>query len=207
MMYPSLHDYLKSREREFALITAQRKTLLQKIATFVTEKLRAGQDAQLVYICTHNSRRSHLGQVWLQIAAHYYGVRHVKTFSGGTEATAMHTNTLQALIRAGVRAVKKEDGENPVYELAYDDDVAPMHCFSKVYHHETNPVKGFAAIMTCSDAEENCPFIPGVDVRIATTYDDPKISDGTSQQEETYDERCAQIARECLWVVSQVRKV
>jgi protein-tyrosine-phosphatase len=167
----------------------------------------ANDDVQLVFICTHNSRRSHFGQVWSQIAAHYYGVRHVKTFSGGTEATAMHTNTVQALIRAGVRAVKKEDGENPVYELAYDDDVTPMHCFSKVYHHETNPVTGFAAIMTCSDAEENCPFIPGVDLRIDTTYDDPKISDGTSQQEETYDERCAQIARECLWVMSQVRKV
>jgi len=105
------------------------------------------------------------------------------------------------LIRAGVRVLKKEDGDNPVYELAYDDDVAPMNCFSKVYHHETNPAKEFAAIMTCSDAEENCPFIPGVDLRIATTYEDPKISDGTSQQDETYDERCAQIARECLWVM------
>ena len=206
MLHPTLQATAESLVLQFDQLPTERKTLLTELTRFVQQS-PAGQPVYLNFICTHNSRRSHLGQVWAQIAAHYYGVIPVKTFSGGTEATAMHANTVQALIRAGVRVLKKEDGDNPVYELAYDDDVAPMNCFSKVYHHETNPAKEFAAIMTCSDAEENCPFIPGVDLRIATTYEDPKISDGTSQQDETYDERCAQIARECLWVMSQVRKV
>jgi protein-tyrosine phosphatase/arsenate reductase len=56
--------------------------------------------------------------------------------------------------------------------------------------------------MTCSDAEENCPFIPGVDLRIGTTYDDPKAFDGTQLQDEKYQERSSQIALECLYVFS-----
>jgi hypothetical protein len=87
----------------------------------------------------------------------------------------------------------------------HDDKESPSVCFSKTYDAATNPQKEFAAIITCSDAEENCPFIPGVELRIATTYDDPKAFDNTPQQDAKYDERCKQIALETLYAFSLVK--
>ena len=206
-MFNQLRTYLQSRESEFDQISAERKWILGNISNYIAKKLGAGEVAQLVYVCTHNSRRSHFGQVWSQVAANYYNVHGVKTFSGGTEATALHANTAGALRRAGLEVKVVDESENPTFEIYFDEQTAPIVCFSKTYDHELNPRQNFAAIMTCSDAEENCPFIPGVDLRIATTYNDPKIADGTPQQDHTYDGRCVQIARECMWVMSQVRKV
>ncbi|MDF2453450.1 MAG: protein-tyrosine-phosphatase, partial [Bacteroidota bacterium] len=43
-----------------------------------------------------------------------------------------------------------------------------------------------------------------VELRIATTYDDPKEFDNTSQQDEKYSERCKQIALETFYVFSKI---
>lgn len=204
-MFKQVRGYLQARELEFEQISAERKTILSKISNYISSKRVAGDDAQLVYICTHNSRRSHFGQVWADVAARYYNMSGIKTFSGGTEATALHANTAAALRRAGLAVNVVDESANPRFEIYYDEQTAPIVCFSKTYDHELNPRRNFVAIMTCSDAEENCPFIPGVDLRIATTYNDPKIADGTPLQDRTYDERCAQIARECLWVMRNLR--
>ena len=88
--------------------------------------------------------------------------------------------------------------------MYYAENTKPIECFSKVYNADVNPQKEFAAIMTCSDAEENCPFIPGVELRIGTTYDDPKAFDNTELQDAKYDERCKQIALETLYVFSKI---
>ena len=95
--------------------------------------------------------------------------------------------------------------KNTTYHVFHDDNEVPSVCFSKTYDDFTNPQKEFAAIMTCSDAEENCPFIPGIELRISTTYDDPKSFDNTPQQDAKYDERCKQIALETLYVFSLVK--
>lgn len=204
-MFNTLKAYLQSRETEFDQISEERKRILGNVSSYIARKLANGDIAQLVYICTHNSRRSHFGQVWAQVAAHYYNVNVVKTFSGGTVATAVHANTAAALRRTGLNVIAVDASANPKFEIYFDEQITPIVCFSKTYDHDINPQQNFAAIMTCSDAEENCPFIPGVDVRIATTYNDPKISDGTTEQDSTYDERCAQIARECMWVMREAR--
>lgn len=157
----------------------------------------------MVYVCTHNSRRSHFGQIWAHVAADYFGIENVHTFSGGTEATAFNPNAIAAMERVGFSVKKKLEGTNPIYEVYHSEKAKPSICFSKVYDHPGNPSTDFAAIMTCSDAEENCPFIPGVELRIATTYDDPKAFDQTPRQNEKYDERCRQIAREAFYVFSK----
>lgn len=191
--------------QEFHLIPEERRHLLEKLSAYIQQKVQLGKEVHLVYVCTHNSRRSHFGQIWAKAAAGYFGIPRVYTYSGGTEATAFHPNAIKAAERAGFRIVRNDDSSNPKYDVFTDDAEQPSVCFSKVYHHEANPAKDFAAVMTCSDAEENCPFIPGVELRIATTYHDPKQSDGTAQQDETYLERCLQIGRECLYVFSKVK--
>jgi protein-tyrosine phosphatase/arsenate reductase len=202
-MFSPLHQRCEQLSKNFNEIPAERKAVLEKIANYITHKKASKEIIQLEFVCTHNSRRSHLGQIWAAVAAAYYNISNVLTFSGGTEATAFHSNAIKAITNAGFDIRKAIDEVNPVYHVYFADDKY-VTCFSKVYNHESNPQSNFAAIMTCSDAEENCPFIPGCELRIATTYNDPKAYDGTVLQDEKYTERSNQIAMECLYVFSKV---
>ncbi|MFM7023670.1 MAG: protein-tyrosine-phosphatase [Flavobacteriales bacterium] len=203
-MYPSIKTYCDSLTRDFDKIPAARKELLEKISQYIIAKREKNKAINLVYICTHNSRRSHFGQIWSHVASRYYKVSNVFTFSGGTEATAFNINAINAAKRAGFDVKAASDEKNPVFQLFFDEHEKAIECFSKVYNDAKNPQSEFAAIMTCSDAEENCPFIPGVELRIGTTYDDPKAFDNTPLQDEKYSERCRQIALECFYVFSKV---
>lgn len=203
-MNAKIKNYLSELARQFDTIPQERKDSLEQISNYIRSKKEQGKPANLVYICTHNSRRSHLGQICAKVSADYFNVENVYTYSGGTEATAFNGNAINALKRVGFNIQKTTDSENPVYHVYHDDGGEPSVCFSKVYDHAPNPGSEFAAIMTCSDAEENCPFIPGVELRIGTTYDDPKEFDNTPLQDQKYDERCRQIALETLYVFSLI---
>ena len=76
--------------------------------------------------------------------------------------------------------------------------------WSKKYDHPSNPTENYAAIMVCTDADQNCPYIPGA-TRLAIPFDDPKTFDGTPSESSKYDERCLQIATEMLYVMNQVK--
>lgn len=204
-MYSSIKTYCDDLVSSFEEISSDRRNLLNKIATYILEKRNENKTINLIYVCTHNSRRSHFGQVWAQVAADYYQIENVSTFSGGTEATAFNPNAINALKRVGFKIETTDSSVNPHYEVYFSEKAYPIECFSKVYNDSVNPQNNFAAIMTCSDAEENCPFIPGVELRIGTTYDDPKAFDNTPLQDAKYDERCRQIALETLFVFSMVR--
>ena len=80
----------------------------------------------------------------------------------------------------------------------------PVIAFSKVYDAPVNPSEGFVAVMTCTQADEDCPYIPGAALRVALPYDDPKASDGSTAEAATYDERCRQIATEMFYLFRSV---
>jgi arsenate reductase len=202
-MHPVVEQYLQSLNTQD--IPAERQAILKPLADYVTSKIQSGEVVRLTFICTHNSRRSHLGQLWAAAAAHYCGVGPVECYSGGTETTACNPRTIAAMERAGIRVVSGTEGENPVYLLHYAEGIEPLIAFSKVYDQAPNPQSGFAAVMTCSHAEENCPFIPGAEKRFSITYEDPKAFDDTPRETAAYDERCRQIATEMLWVFQQVQ--
>jgi protein-tyrosine phosphatase/arsenate reductase len=204
MMFEKIQKTCQMLEREFDSIPTLRKEILQKIADYVSDRKPQNLPVQLVYICTHNSRRSHLGQIWSAVAACYYNIDDVKTYSGGTETTAFHPNAIKALQSQGFVISTEQNSNNPLYKVEYASN-GYTRCFSKVYDDDMNPKSEFAAIMTCSDAEENCPFIPGVEFKIGTTYEDPKAFDGTAEQDFKYQERSLQIALECLYVFSLVK--
>lgn len=203
-MFTKIKSTCDQLVQAFDTISAERKVLLEKIAHYINVKKENNSPIQLIYVCTHNSRRSHFGQIWASVASEYYHVNNVTTFSGGTEATAFNPNAIQALREIGFDIHAKDQTSNPMYEVFFSEKSNPSRCFSKVYNDNANPSSNFAAIMTCGDAEENCPFIPGVELRIGTTYDDPKAFDGTPQQAEKYRERALQIAKETLYVFSKV---
>ena len=188
------------------VITEERKLVLQPLINFVQDKVDANKTANINFICTHNSRRSHLSQIWAQTMASNFNISNVTTYSGGTEATAMFPKVGETLIKQGFEIQKIADVNNPIYAIKFDDNSHPIIAFSKKYDNEFNPVSEFAAIMTCSHADGNCPFIAGAEKRIPITYEDPKLFDNTEQQAEKYEERSLQIATEMLYIFSQIKK-
>ncbi len=186
----------------FENIPPERKELLKSFAEYISKKLKDEKEINLTFICTHNSRRSHISQIWAQTAAEYYGIPNIKCYSGGTEATAFNPRAVKAMQKAGFKIEKKDDSVNPVYHVSYSDEKEPVECFSKVYSDEYNPQKDFAAIMTCSDADENCPVVFGAEARFPIRYDDPKEFDNTELEEAKYDERVEQIGSEMLYLFS-----
>lgn len=202
---PTLATKISQFEKDYNKIPEDRKQILNLLVEFIEKKKKAGEPVTLNFICTHNSRRSHIAQLWAQAAAHYYGIKNVFCFSGGTEATAFNPRAVKAIQDAGFTITKTNEGENPVYEVRYADDAAPVIAFSKTYDDPFNHNKDFAAIMTCSHADENCPLVVGASYRIALTYDDPKDFDGTPLESEKYAERVHQIGTEIFYAFSQVK--
>lgn len=204
-IYPELSNYIESVVANMDAIPQERKNQLKKIALFVQTKKQSKEPANLTFICTHNSRRSHMSQIWAATAAAYFGIEDgINTYSGGTEATAFNPRAVAAIERAGFN-VENPGGENPRYKVAYAEGAAQMECFSKKYDDPSNANENFAAVMTCSEADKNCPFIPGASLRVPIPYVDPKEADDTDQEEATYDERCKQIATEMFYIMSQVK--
>lgn len=202
-LYPVLLQYLHERATEFDSIPDERKSDLGKVADFIRERLSRSEPAQLTFICTHNSRRSHLSQIWAQVAAEYYGLDGVETFSGGTEATAFNPRAVAAMERCGLTITADDPAAtNPNYSVFTADASKPQVCFSKVYDAPPNPTMGYCAVMTCSQADDACPLVMGCDLRIPIRYEDPKVADDTEFEAQRYDERSAQICSEMLYMMS-----
>ncbi len=187
-------------------IIQQRKAVLQPLVDFIQQKVNNGQEINLNFICTHNSRRSHLAQVWAQVASAYYHIPNVHCFSGGTEETALFPKVAETLAKQGFSVFKISETNNPVYAIKYSENALPIIGFSKKYDSAFNPVSAFTAIMTCSQADGGCPFIAGAEKRIPITFEDAKISDGTAEQTQVYTERSLQIATEMFYVFSLIKK-
>jgi arsenate reductase (thioredoxin) len=187
-------------------LSAERKDTLQPLIDFIQSKVINQQEIRLNLICTHNSRRSHLSQVWAQTASAYFNIKNVFCYSGGTEATAMFPMVAKTLAKQGFQIKNISEGSNPVYTIKYAVNEHPIIGFSKTYDDEFNPQSEFVAILTCSQADGGCPFIAGAEKRIPITFEDPKAFDNTPQQAGKYEERSLQIATEMFYVFSQIKK-
>ena len=197
-MFRNIHDYCASLIRQFDTIPSHRQTLLRELSDYIATQIAMQKDINLLFVCTHNSRRSHFGQIWAAVAADFFDVQAVHAFSGGTESTCFNENAIEALRSLGFDINATTDTNNPVYHVIFSENQT-ITCFSKCYDDNVNPHANFAAIMTCSDAEQNCPVIFGADKRIGICYDDPKVGDRPPMQETAYHPRCEQIAREMLF--------
>ncbi|QTV05042.1 low molecular weight phosphatase family protein [Faecalibacter bovis] len=198
---------LKTVEQfHFENISNDRKNILQPLIDYIQEKVNRKEAINLNFICTHNSRRSHLSQVWAQTSASFYNIDNVHCYSGGTEETALFPKVIETLSNQGFQIFKITDSNNPIYAIKYDENSSPIIGFSKKYNDAFNPISNFAAILTCSQADEGCPFISGAEKRIPITYEDPKISDDTTEQTEVYKQRSFQIATEMMYIFSQITK-
>lgn len=185
-------------------VSSERQAVLKPLVDYIQNKVNLQEEIRLNFICTHNSRRSHLSQIWAQTMAFHFNIKNVFCYSGGTEATAMFPKVAETLTNQGFEIQKISDTENPVYAVKFDENQHPIICFSKTYFDEFNPKTNFSAIMTCNNADEGCPMVFGADSRFPIKYDDPKAFDGTELMNEKYAERSLQIASEMYYVFSQI---
>ncbi len=204
-MYYRLVRRCQGHTEKFSEISEERKELLEQIASSVSNILKQKQKHALLYVCTHNSRRSILAQAWSFAAANFYGLEEqLSHHSAGTETTYLHPNAIQALERTGFEIFPEAGKANPDLSFSIGSNQA-LTSKSKLLDDKMNPKENFTAIMVCSAAESNCPFVPGADQRMALTFEDPKIADGREDMISVYDERCAQIGREILYMYSKIK--
>jgi arsenate reductase len=186
-------------------IDNSRSQLLNSIASFIASELKATKKVNLNYICTHNSRRSQLAQVWSSYASAFYKFAEVNSFSGGTAVTTFYRNTVKTLQEVGFTfQIIEFSHQNPVYSINYKNGINPIIGFSKLYNDATNKTP-FIAITTCNNADENCPFIPEAIERFHLPFTDPKTYDNTHSQSEKYLEANKQIAGEIHYIFKMVK--
>ena len=181
-----------------------RKAILDLLVNYIKEKHSHDKTIRLNFICTHNSRRSHLGQIWAQTLAHYFNVKNVFCYSGGTEATAMYSKVVETIEQQGFEVIKLSEGSNAVHAIKYAASEQAIICFSKKYDDAFNPQKEFAAIMTCDSADDACPMVLGAEKRFAVKYEDPKRYDGLPEMDEKYKAKSLEIGQEMWYVFSQI---
>lgn len=199
-MYPELSQYIEEIATEPSDIPAERKETLKRIAEYI----RSAGPPHLLFICTHNSRRSLLCQAWTAALAAHYNLEGLEAWSGGTEATAFHPRAVAALRRAGFRVAKEDENANPRYRVSFSGEAESLTCFSKTYDHPHNPGGDFAAVMVCASADRNCPAVPGASRRFSLPYDDPGEADGTGGEAESYEECSRRIALEMRYMLAEV---
>lgn len=206
-----LTNYCTTLTEEFSQIPADRQADLQELGQYLYEKVKAEQEIKLTVICTHNSRRSHIGQLWFLVAAEWYGIDDLQAFSGGTEATAFNKRAVEALNRAGFRIGGTSNStDNTTYGASWSRGSRPdakVLMFSKKYDHTINPKENFGAIMVCSEADKSCPVVPGAEARFSLPFEDPRYFDGTASEELEYDKACRLIARDIFYAVNHAKEL
>jgi len=190
--------------QDFDQISSQRKEVLKVFIDCIQQLINAKQEIKLHFICTHNSRRSQFAQIWATVAAYYYQIPYVNCFSGGLEVTNIYSKIIDTLLNQGFKVTKVTEGNNPVFAISYAENSTPVMGFSKLYTHSMNPKNDFVAVMTCSQANNDCPLVPGARKRLSITYNDPKLADHQLNQSLVYLQSSQDIAREMSYVFSKV---
>ncbi len=203
-MHPALQQIIKDLTPHS--VSEERQEVLQPLIEYIKSKVKGNQPIRLNFICTHNSRRSHLSQVWAQTMGSHFGIQNLSCYSGGTEATALFPKVAETLLQQGFAIQTISEGSNPVYAIKYSPNEPAIVGFSKCFDDDFNPQSEFAAIMTCSSADEGCPFISGAEKRLPIRYEDPKAFDNTPLMDTKYAERSIEIATEMQYVFSKINE-
>jgi len=189
-------------------IGQDRKAILEALANKIADQLQEHGFSKIIFVCTHNSRRSQLAQIWFWQAIRIFDLAAISSYSGGTEVAAFNHRMVEALRRFGFEIVAQDKSSNPRYALcAPDAKDKGLVLFSKTYSDDFNPQKDFIAVMVCGQADEGCPFVPGAYGRVSLPYDDPKAADDTKHESITYDAKVAEIGREMLYLAKALKQI
>ena len=202
-LYPrlnaTLHEVLES-------IPAPDQTRIEKLSKIAEWLSSDDSNRDVIFVCTHNSRRSHMAQYWATAAAEFYDIEGIKTHSAGTESTALHPHTVEALAECGFEISSPDNtASNPIYDIRISGMYKGQPGFSKTLTHESLPTSNFCAVMVCDEAAEACPIVPGASLRVPLSFKDPKESDKTPKRRSVYLKRSKEIGREMMWIMEQFK--
>lgn len=184
-------------------ISSDRRSELDDIASKINSHLLQDDSLEIIVVCTHNSRRSQLGEAWINTLANHFSIKNIKAYSGGMEVTAFNVRMVSAMRECGFMIEEIESSQNPNYiikGIGLDDHLM----YSKVYDDASNPQSGFMALMVCGHADENCPIVHGMQYRIPLRYKDPKAYDDTDQESAAYIGKVKEIGREVYYLLNKV---
>jgi len=199
VLFSALNNYCDKMVDSFASISNNRKKKLDDISSKINEYVQNDKELNLLFVCTHNSRRSQFAQVWAHLAINYFGLLNLNSFSCGSEQTIIHKNTIIALESFGFRVQKVKSNITNFY---FSENLY-VKCFSKTFHHNSLPDNQIISLMTCDDADKNCPFIAGSLSRISLPYNDPKVYDDSSECMAEYKKTSNHIAQEIFYIFSK----
>jgi len=202
-LYPTVKNYIDLLDID--TIADDRKLILNVLRDYIQKKLKAEEAINLNFICTHNSRRSQFSQVWAAIFSDLNQIG-ASCHSGGVEVTACNERVINTFRSIGLEVSGENDEtqENPHYLITYREEGNLIILFSKLFDDDSSPKENMCAVMVCSHADENCPYIPAADARIPLRYEDPKAFDDTDKEKSKYLERCQQIATEMKYIFSSI---
>ncbi len=212
-LFPQLRTYCETlRATSRSGLSERHQAAAQQVGEWIRQRRAEGKTANVIVVCTGNSRRSILGSTLGNMAAAFCGETGVQFFSGGTDPSAFNPRTIRALQQIGVSIEPQSDlappgaasERNPRYLVRWGSgatDSIPE--FSKRYDDASNPQQDYCAIMVCTDADENCPVVLGASLRVSMPFEDPKEFDGLPMESAVYAERRDQIGRAMLLILGQ----
>ncbi|TGL60663.1 hypothetical protein [Leptospira sarikeiensis] len=205
-LFQPLKVYLETKLSQIEKIPKERKAVLSSLADSILQSFETKQKANLVFICTHNSRRSQIAQTFAAAIPHLFDFPGIKSFSGGTSITELHPNVVLALEDCGFRIENQGPPRNPKYSIRWADGAPALIAYSKKFQDAPNPASEFVAIMVCSQADESCPYVSGAEFRISLPFEDPKSADETENPVPKYLETCDRISLELLYTFQEVKR-
>lgn len=188
-------------EDRLTSINGDRREALDKLGQHIAERIKVNKEAVVKFVCTHNSRRSQLAEFMLDVLARDRGYN-VIALSAGTESTAFNPRMVTAITSLGFEIEKYGHETNPlyIYKASGDD----YYYYSKKYDEDIIPYEDTIIVTVCGDANENCPVIPGSFTRMHIGYVDPKASDNSPQEAETYSQKVLEIGSEMLYIINHM---
>ena len=195
---------IKTLDKIFKMeVSNKRAFILNEIINYVYKKISEKKIPKLNFICTHNSRRSQFCQFWATFFSNYYDIK-CEVYSGGTVETEVYKSVLNNISGYGFNISFKERN-NPIYSIEFKYQNLGNY-FSKLYNGFENPKSEFAAIMTCSDAENDCPLVEGSEIKFSLQYEDPKKYDTTKIEKTEYKKTSEKIASEMNYLFYKIKK-
>lgn len=204
LIYPVILPFINEITGKFHEIPEPRASMLNKGSEYIRIQRHKNKVVNLLFVCTHNSRRSQFGEIAATLAAAYYNLPKLNSYSAGTEITAFHPNAINALNETGFQInSNKSSVINPVYSVKFGEHFV-NNCYSKHINDPIIPKENLLAIYTCSEVETACPVIVGAQSHLSLPYPDPKISDGSGHELETYGNTFRNICLEIFYMLSKV---
>jgi arsenate reductase len=204
----SLFNNLRNTCKQLSLeneikISDEKKEILKEIANYIIESRKIRPSVRVMFVCTHNSRRSQIAQASIRAAAAFKGIGGIFSYSAGTEVTEVNPYTAEALKNIGFEVRKYDALENPKYAIAYSAEVPASIHYSKLINDISNPQYGFLAVMVCGSADMQCPTVTGSDKRILLAYDDI-IAKSPEDSAEKHTQMAKQILTDMLFIMDLV---